>query len=393
MPTGHFRHYLEHYLAPHPSSEIRELYLSTAILSFATSAVMIFEPIYLYTLGWSLPAILLFFAAVYLLYFLFLPIGGRICRKHGFEHTILWSSPFLILYYICLFATVYSGWFLAFAAVFLTIQKILYWPGYHANFATWMKPSEEGREVSNMSALLGFATALAPALGGLVATQFGFKALFGITAVLILLSNIPLLRTPEIFMPKEFPYFDSIRRLFTRANRRKTLAYLAFGEELIALVPWPIFISLVIPDFASLGIVVSMAMVANILVTLYVGRLCDEGGRLSVLRSGAVFTAASWAVRVFVSGGLGVFLIDSFYRVSKNMLGVPFTAMVYDGAKRNGIVEDVILFEMALSLGKLSAALIAALIFILSPNFWTGIFILAAVYTCLFAFMPKEKSC
>jgi len=390
MATGHLRHFIEHYLAPHPTQEVKELFVSTAILDFAVSAVMIFEPIYLYTQGFSLQQILLFYIAVYVLYFFLLPIGGRICRRHGYEHTILFSSPFLILYYLSFFAISYNRVFVVAAVVSLAVQKILYWPGYHSNFATWSQKTERGREISNLSALIAFTSAMAPVIGGLVVAIWGFKTLFVIVAVLILASNIPMLRTPELFMPKPFPYLDAFTRLVKRENRRSLWVFIGYGEELIVLVLWPIFIATLIPDLFSLGIIVSLSMLANILATLYIGSIVDEGDRLPVLRSGTVFIAGSWLARTLVSSGLGIFLIDSFYRVAKNMVGVPLMAIVYDGARRTGAAEAVVFFEMALSLGKIAAALLAMAIFHFFPDFWPGIFVLACLFSALFSFMHDK---
>ena len=185
MPTGHFRHYIEHYLAPHPSTEVRELFVSTAILNFATAMVMLFEPLYLMAAGFSLTDVVLFYLALYVLYFFALPLGGRICRAKGFEHSILYSSPFLILYYLSLFAIPFHPAFIPFAIVFLVIQKILYWPGYHANVATWGGREERGREVSNISAIAAVSSTLAPSIGGFVVEAIFLLALEALEALQI----------------------------------------------------------------------------------------------------------------------------------------------------------------------------------------------------------------
>jgi hypothetical protein len=131
-------------------------------------------------------------------------------------------------------------------------------------------------------------------------------------------------------------------------------------------------------------------MIANILVTLYVGGLVDDGGKLPVLRSGTIFTAGAWLVRILATGGLGVFLVDSFYRVAKNMVGVPLTALLYDDGRGGTATEAVVFFEMVLSLGKILAALLAIAVFRLFPDFWPGIFILAAVFTLLYSAMRER---
>lgn len=391
MPSGHLRGYIEHYFAPHPSKQMRELFLSSAILNFATGAVMLFEPIYLHSVGLSVPQVLLFYAALYVVYFLLLPLGGRICRRHGYEHTILFSSPFLIVWYLAFFAIPTHPAFIAVAIVALAIQKILYWPGYHANFATWSDGVEGGREVSTMAAVAGLAATFAPAFGGLLIRAAGYKALFLGVSVLILLSNVPLLRTPELYMPQPFPYGQAMRRVARKENRRKVLGFMGFGEELLALVVWPLFLAIMVPDAALLGAIISFAMLANVAATLYVGRVSDDGNRTAVLRSGTLYTAAAWLVRILVSGGFGAFLIDSFYRISKNMVNVPLLATMYQGAKEGQVMDDVVLFEMSLSLGKVAAALIAAALLWAWHDSWWAVFVLGACFTLLFSTLREPE--
>ena len=92
------------YFANHLSRPLKELYGGTAILTFATSAVAIFEPIYLYRVGVTLPGIFAFYLVVYIGYLLVLPLGAKVARMRGYEQAILFSSPFLILYYLSLAA-------------------------------------------------------------------------------------------------------------------------------------------------------------------------------------------------------------------------------------------------------------------------------------------------
>lgn len=391
MPSSNIRHYIDHYLAPHPTQEVKELFLSTAILDFASASVALFEPIYLWYLGYSLQTILFFYIALYVAFFFLLPIGGRICRHHGNEHTILFSSPFLIIYYIAFFSIVFHPGFMAVAVLAFAIQKVLYWPSYHANFATWSREDEEGREISNRAAIAAIAAIFAPLFGGFVISMFGFRTLFIIVAVLILLSNVPLLRTPERFKSKGFIYMPAMRRIVKKENRRKLFAFFGFGEEMVALVLWPIFIATLISDMLSLGAVISFAMLANAVLTLYIGRITDEGSKKSLLRTGVVYTMLSWLVRPLISGGFGIFLMDSFYRVSKNAINVPMIAMIYEGARRGTVMDSVIFFEMSLALGKIFVSVLCLAALWIFPGSWVPIFMIAAVFTLFFMLMPPEE--
>lgn len=393
MPNSRLHAYIEHYFAPHPSHEVKELLFSGAILNFAIGAVALFEPIFLYKAGFTIPQVLLLFGAMYLLYLVLLPLGGHVCRRHGNDHTILLSSPFLVTYYAALFAVSYDRRAVIVALVALAIQKILYWPGYHANFASWGKPQEGGREVADSTALIGVMNVLAPAFGGLVIATFGFPVLFLIVCVLIFVSNIPLLKLPEVYLPQPFSYRDAWTRLVDPANRDRFLAFFAYGEQLVALVAWPLYVMTVIASAVTMGIVISLSQLANVFSTLYIGRVVDEelGHRERVVRSGALYTALAWLIRPFMTGGLGVFLSDSLYRISSQTIGIPLISLNYDAAREGDVMSAVVFLEMALALGKIVAAGLAALILYAWPSAWPAVFVLAAVFTSLYAMMRKDK--
>lgn len=389
MPTGHLNHYIEHYLVQKPSRQLRELFLSTAMLDFAISAVMIFEPIYLYRFGFSIREILLFFIAVYCGYLLFLPLGAKVARSHGYEHAILFSSPFLIIYYLALFAVQYGRPFIAIAAIALILQKILYWPSYHATFASSGAVGETGRELSSRSALGALVAVIAPAVGGLVVFKFGYPLLFAAVAGLIVLSNLPLLATPESFEPRAFSYVGAVKRLFAASNRRKLLGFMGFGEDLIALAVWPIFILTVIRDPFQIGMIVSVSMLFALVAMLYIGRLCDDGRDGTMLRAGGIFTVIAWLARPFAYGPAAIFGADAFYRVARSLMGIPMMMRVYD-AERNGVaIEGVVFFEMALAIGKIAAAAACYAVLAYLPDSFSAVFATAAVFTLLYGFLQK----
>jgi MFS family permease len=382
-----FYSFFHRYFADGLSQELKELFWSVAILDFAASAVGIFEPIYLYTIGFSLSWIIIFYIAIYALYFLLLPFGGKFARSRGYEHAIIFSTPFLILYYLSLFAIPYHPFFIASAIVSLALQKMLYWPGYHSDFARFGKDGARGKEISNLTVLDSIVCVLGPAFGGVIIATLGFNVLFIIVAVLILFSNIPLLITPEKFVPVPFSYKDSIKRLMAPENRRKFLAYLGFGEEHLAGYLWPIFIFLVIKAYISIGFLISASVLVATILTFYIGRVTDETSRHAVLKIGTVFTAFTWLMRSLVVSGVGVFMSDSLYRISRTTVGVPFAAILYEDAKKTSVMNSVIFFQMVLSLSKIFTSVLALAALFFFPNSWVALFILGAAMTALYALL------
>src|SRR3989338_3900147 len=76
----------------HMPRKLKEFYLAMAILNFALAAAMLFEPVYLYTLGFPLWKIMFFYFGVYVLYFITMPLGGKVAKQKGFAHSMIYGS-------------------------------------------------------------------------------------------------------------------------------------------------------------------------------------------------------------------------------------------------------------------------------------------------------------
>ncbi|MDP6571740.1 MAG: hypothetical protein QF747_02815 [Patescibacteria group bacterium] len=372
--------------------QVRELYLSATMVNFAGAMVAIFEPIYLYKQGFSLNQVLYFYLVIYALYLFVIPFGAKFARRFGYEKAILLSTPFLALYYVSLYLISVDPVFIGIAIAAFTLQKSFYWPGYHADFARFGREKERGREVSNIIAITSGVWIIGPFIGGLIIATLGFKILFIIATVIILASNIALLATPEKFKPRPYSYTDNFKRLFARANRRNLFGYIGFGEELIGMVIWPIFIFTIISNFLSIGSLVALSMLATTIILLFVGRMVDgeEQERRSILKIGSIFKSAVWLIRILVRGSLGVFLADALGRITKNAVVVPMLAMTYDHANDTSIMKTVMFFEMALIIGKIIAIVAALILLAFFAGSFTALFILASIMTLLYSFIKFE---
>lgn len=382
-------------ILPHRlSSEMKELYWATVLQNLALAMLLLFEPIYLWQQHLSLRGIVLFFLAVYLTYFFILPLGAKFACRYGYEHSMAFATLMQVAYYVCLFLVARSYLFLAPAVLLYALQKTFCWPAYHADFARYSDQTEEGRELSGLTVALSLVYVVGPLVAGLV-LQFGTWALlFGLGSCVMLLSNWPLLKTREVFTPRAFSYSAAYTRLFARDNWRRLLGYMGFGEELIVLVLWPIYISLVVVAYLEVGAVVATSTLVMGLVTLYVGKLTDEHNKHEVLRLSTALYAFGWIARLLAHMPFSVFLVDAWSRLTKNVVAVPLTAITYERAKAHSVMDTVVSFEMSLVVGKLTAcvALLVVLAFVpapvtaLSPA-WVAAWLLASAMTLLYTFI------
>ena len=386
FPSGH----LQPIFLPHSSREVRELTVSMMIREFAGSAIMLFEPIYLYTLGYTVAHICLFYAATYAFYLILIPLGGKFIRAHGYEHGIIYSTPFLVFYYLSLFAVAAYPLAIVAAVVCIGLSKTLFWTGFHADFARFgSAKGAQGGEISMFTSLALVASILGPFVGGLLVAAFGYPTLFLVVSALLIISNIPLLMTPEVFVPRELSYRDAWKRLFRRENRTRLLAFFGYGEELVVQALWPLFMFLAVPAYATLGAIGSAASLSAAVITYGIGKLTDHRGRHRMVGIGSVGNALTWLMRIGLQTHLGVLAAHILSRATRSAFGIPLIALTYEYARGYSVTKTALFLEMSVALAKLIAALIAFVIVTVAPPGWTALFIMSAMFSLLYLFARR----
>ncbi|MBX4187818.1 MAG: MFS transporter [Candidatus Doudnabacteria bacterium] len=359
------------------------MYWSKAISDFAVAAVMLFEPIFLYSvLDFTLQQVVLFFVAVYGGYLFLMPFGAKVASLKGYEHSILYSSFFMVLYWALLFASQEIMFWIYLAPFALAVQKALYWPAFHADMSRFSSADQRGRENSGMYALLSIIFILGPLIGGYVLEEYGFAILFVIVTFMMLFSNLPLFTTIEKFEPKEYKFADTWQMY--KLYPKQMVGYWGFGEELTQLVIWPIFIFLTVPDFFKFGSIFAGSTLIATVVMLYVGVLTDQKSKTLLIRFFSVFNALFWFIRPFFPNLTGIMATNTLGTISKNSLIIPVTSMTYDRANETHIMPYAVFFEQNLVIGKL-LMMVAMLILLQFTSGFGAILILSGVFSLLFA--------
>lgn len=388
MPNFFSDHYFQHSLR----REISELYISIAIKNFAISMIAIFEPVYIYLLFNSIQTVVLYYAAIYTLYFFVIPLGGKAASRFGFEHSMLYSLPFLILYYLALFATANYHFLIFLVAILSVIFKVLYWPAYHTNFAHYGSLKHRGSEISVSAIIRSLVWIVGPIVGGIILKFFSFKILFLIVAFLVLASAIPLFTTKEKFKPAHFSYWRPFERLvksYGTYKRRFFLAFIGYGTDFVEVILWPLFIYLVVKSYLGLGSITSVVTLVSMLATLAVGKMIDEStkpGKKRVLALNVIIYGLIWPLRAFAQTGFQVLGINIFSKVSQQGIYIPVAAFFYNKGRERGFLKYVIFREMSLSLGKMLMAWLLFIILIFTTN-WFLIFGLAALWSLWYLFL------
>jgi MFS family permease len=370
----------------HVRPQLKELYTSIGIFAFAFSLIVIFEPIFLYKQQFPIWAIALYYAIHYALYFILLPFGGKFASRFGLERSIVASLPFFVLYFISLSAIPQAPLAILVSLVSLTLHKTLYWPAYYTIFARFSDGNNRGTELSWLGAFQYGAGIGGPAIGALIASTWGFPTLFLFAGVLILFSGIPLMRIRHTYHITDFSY-SSPWEMLRRVEYRKTfIATIGWGENLVDVVFWPLFLFVMWGNLGSLGLYLSISLLIMTIISFAIGDKAEKVPKERLLRTYLPFMIVGYFFRMFAFTPLRIVFTDSWARVSLASVMIPFMYKVYSQAKGTRSLEFVIAFEIVLALAKMTTALIIAFFFMVFPVYtaFVATFCLAALLSLFY---------
>jgi len=378
MRQYHTAWHFPHYFRKHLPKQLEELYLTSAITDFSSAALAIFEPIYLWSLGYRIREIMVYYLILYVVDFFLLPLGGKFVARFGHERSILISTGWMVGYYVALINIPNAASLFCVAPLLFALQKAFYWPAYHVDFMRFSAKEERGAEYSGVAALSTIMYTIGPIAGGAVVKFFGFDALFVIGIVSILLSSIPLFVTKSPLKREEFSYWKSLVLPFRRRYQRTTVAYLSLGHELILMTVWPIFILLSFGDLFDVGLLVGLSALVTALATLAIGKWTDRKPKGDVLRFGGIGNLAVWLLRMVSRIPPMVLVMEWIGRIFYNSSVVSMTAITYDRAHEDDYSWHGVLYEQGFAIAK---SLMALAVFILAAH--TDPFVIAFALAAL----------
>lgn len=369
--------------------QLKELYVFSILFSIASALILIFEPVFFYQEGVALSRIALYYALHYSLYIVLLPLGGKFAGRYGLERSLSWSMPLFVVYFVTLAAIPFLPGLFWLTWVLLTLFKIFYWPAYHAEVCKYSDDENRGTELSWLFAFTQGVGVLGPVAGGLIAAYFGFSVLFVVAASLALLAAFPLLRTRERFRRQAYDYWSPWRVITARRYRGMVWTMLGWGENLIDMVFWPVFMFIILGGAAQLGLVASLNVVVMTLLGFLVGEISDRFSYRRVLRWHIPFMVLGYLWRPLAATSPRVFLTDTLSKAAFIGIRIPMWHRLYRQGRQAGALSYVVALEIVLSISKAITAwaLVGVFAFTLPPTGFTVAWLIAAVLTTLYVFL------
>lgn len=370
--------------------ELSELYTSTMLRSLGLSLIGIFVPYYLYTLGISVPTILLFLAGVYGSRLLFNVVSGYVVAYIGPKHTILASNLFQIATLSLLLTYASVHWPLWLLALLNGAALSLFFVAYHVDFSKVIHSDHGGKELGFMTIMERIGAALGPLIGGVIATVFGPQYTIAAAIAMFIGAVIPLFLSAE---PTKLHQKLSFRGLPYRKLSRDFISRFAQGVDTSAsLVMWPFYAAVVlltVNTYASVGLVTSLGIIASILAAHFIGRVVDRQKGRVLLNWSVALNSLIHVARPFAGGFSGAVAINTANEAVTAGYMMPYTKGMY--ARADDLpgfrIVYIIMVEIAVDAGKVSLFLVAwALTFVMEPLHAIAVsFVVAGFLTLLIA--------
>lgn len=373
------------------NKELNELYISYGIHNFALGLILVFVPIYLYDLGYSIPWILFYFFITSISFILLSFWGAKIVAKIGVKHTMLITAPILILYFIGLRYIEFFPWFFFLLPVLRAIKMILYNFSFHLNFISHSEKKERGRQVSTIQACALFASVLSPFFGGLIIKFFNFPTLFIVGSSLLVLGMLPLFFSKESYQKITFEKENLIRNIFKKTNLPLFWSFAGYSiEAWIGVIIWPIFLFILIPQTETVGLLVSLPIILTLSTFYFIGKMTDKKDKKALMKVGTVLHFFGWVARVFAQNFASVFFIDTYKNIAMRVLHVPWSACFYDIAAKGNYFKFIVQRELAFNIARVIAIPFLILIFYIDFYPFVIAFVMASLFSLLYVTINKK---
>lgn len=345
------------------NTELKELYISVGIRSFAISLVAIYIPIYLFQIGYSIKDVLYYFFYDYGFSIPLSIMSGFYASKYGPKKTMALSYFFAILSFFMLITLDKYSWDLSFIAFVSALALCLFWGSYNLEFSKAKDKKEDGEEVGVMIALVKFGGLTAPLIGGAIASYYNIYLTFFVASFLLLFAIFPLLKTKEITKRRDI----DIKNIKLKKILPDLFSYMAASfESATFFVVWPLLTFLFLKEYVYVGSLTTIASIVTIIFILRLGKIVDEKGKTKFIRRGGILNSLQNIYKIFASSAVHIFTANVLANVANALWQVPWTARYFERADEEPRAEYILVMQLFSDIGRF---LFIAILILLIPYF------------------------
>jgi len=344
--------------------ELSEIYWAMSLKTMALSFVGLFVPIYLYNLGYTPFTIFLYYGMTFFFKGIAEKFFARLIVKIGPKHGFIYSFPILFAYLFMVLTLPDYNWNIALLAFISGSGLALSWLSYHIDFSKARKNDKSSKSLSQIQALLTIAGAIAPFIGGFVATRFGMDKALVLSMVTLIFAGIPLLKTREPHMSSNL----NMKKIDIKKIKGDMVGSVGLSFNNSALYEiWPFFIFLVVGTYESVGSLESIALLLTVFTTIYLGRKINKDNRHKVLNRGAEINGSLFLIRSVAQSVFHIFFLNVAQSVFAPFLRIPFFSELYMHTDEESRIEYLLMTERSMDYGRMFMFMFLAAVSLVAP--------------------------
>lgn len=313
--------------------ELSELYISNLLRSLALTMFSVFVPFFLYQNGYSAVAILTLFASFFVFRACFDIISAYFVARYGPKHTMIISCFAQIVNASLLLTVPSQHWNIFLISFPWALSFSFFFVAYHVTFSKVKHATKSGSELGHMQIFEKIGFLAGPFIGGMVGYIFGPQYIFGAAALLLIASLWPLFLTKE---PTKVHQRITFKGLPVSKIKYDLFSNICLGiENTLCINAWAFFVAVFVLSgavYAQLGMLTALGVLASIVSAKLIGRISDTRLARPLLRTSAVLNSATYIVRPFVNGVVGVFAVNTVNEVVTSGYRMPYIKGLYAAA-------------------------------------------------------------
>lgn len=384
---------------------MKVLFSIRVLRELANKLALFFLPVFLFQLGistrflaaWGLTSfqsgvvlLALYFAVAKLMVVLLAIPAGDFIRRYGFAASLMLSH---LLYAVTLIgfrlALENLNW-LWLAIATDGVNSTLMWGSFNTLFSKDARKARMGRELGLIQALLNVIWMIAPAVSGIVIFMFGYESLFSAGLVIVginilLAAFVTAARERDDVSLKEFSWW-------IRERRFVKLSASIGGKTIhdLAIFVWPLYVFLLLGNTERVGILYSLSFLLSVIIELFLSERIDHHHRRRPFYISGGMLSVLWALRSQVFTPWAIALVDTFDKLTGNYHWLFFDRLLFNRGKGRAALSYFIYREFIVGVSAMGFWLLFALIFLIWPLEWRGLFALAAVGVLLTLLVNKK---
>ena len=377
------------------------LYLHRLLNEFADSLIKVFIPVVIYEKTSSIPAVISFILAYYILQSLLNLALRKILVRRPLPVIIFRLIPVILLQLLLLndFSRFDTYLYIASLATATAFSNSLYWLPLNSLF-TMLADEKTGSKAGQFSSASRIGNMLAPVLSGFLIASFGISSsvILAITCYLLSIAVLFPLSTHIKSFTAQLPASQPLDRpLFQPTIVLFLLLYFMVGIFDTAEMFWSLYIYSISAKYAVVGLAAGLVKFGLILANLLTGFLTDAGKWYIPAVISLFFYCMLWLLRAYIIDIYLICFVSIAAGFAKPFFLVPAFSRFINFIRRSGHIDNLLMArELSIKAGGTSAILLGLLIpvsIFKAPFIISGIASISVIYLLKkIAFSPDTTS-